>query len=307
MAEKIIKAIISLRLVIDYVFKNVFGKKGNEDLLEDFLNSIIYHDSDKKISGIKYLDPHNGKDFDEDKKSILDIKFEDSVGNLYDVEMQVYASPSYLIRSIYYVAKIFVSQARKGLPYKKFKKAVGISLIENTSAVRELFFEDDDYITKLLIQKENGHIKSDAVTLYLVDLSQFEHTSQKISDRGRKWLNLMLNSQYIDPDNPPEEYRGDKIFEKVFEELKRMIRTEEDVRTYNIRRDARDSQAAMMIEFEEFFEEKGRREGIQEGIEKGKIETVINLKNMRMGTSFIATATGLSEQEVEDILRDANL
>ncbi len=132
----------------------------------------------------------------------------------------------------------------------------------------------------------------------MVDLSQFENISQEISDRGKKWLNLMLNSQYMDPYNLLEEYRDDAIFEKVFEELRKMVETEEDVKMYNVRRDARDSYAAMMIDLEEFVEKKG----IQKGERNKAIEIAKIMKSMKHITRRdIVGATGLTEEEIDKL------
>ncbi len=53
--------------------------------------------------------------------------------------------------------------------------------------------------------------------------------------------------------------------------------------------------------------EVGRVEGRAEGEKKGEVNTAVNLKHMGMSLKFIMNATGLSKQEVEDILRDHTL
>ncbi len=60
---------------------------------------------------------------------------------------------------------------------------------------------------------------------------------------------------------------------------------------------------------------EGKTEGFAEGKAEGKAEckkvvarrVAINLKHMRMGLDVIMSATGLSKEEVEDILLDPNL
>ena len=56
-----------LPLVIDYVFKRVFAYKGNEDVLADFLESIL----NVKIEKLEVKNPEMMKNSREEKLGVL--------------------------------------------------------------------------------------------------------------------------------------------------------------------------------------------------------------------------------------------
>ena len=47
--------------------------------------------------------------------------------------------------------------------------------------------------------------------------------------------------------------------------------------------------------------EKGLEKGIEQGLEKGKIETARNFKRLGVSTDIIMQATGLSEEEIQQL------
>ena len=73
-----------LPLTNDYVFKRVFGKKGNENILKDLLEAIL----DIKIEKVEVQNPEIPKEAIEDKLSVLDIKAELNKNTIVDIEMQ---------------------------------------------------------------------------------------------------------------------------------------------------------------------------------------------------------------------------
>jgi len=56
-----------------------------------------------------------------------------------------------------------------------------------------------------------------------------------------------------------------------------------------------------MMESEERGLERGMKKGMEKGIEKGKIETARNLKQLGVSIDVIVQATGLSEEEVQQL------
>lgn len=95
----------------DYVFKRIFGKKGNESITRDFI---------EKVTGIKYeiinLDetPILESDLIGNKMGILDIKvLADNVNNI-DIEMQVAPNDYIADRILWYWAKMYSSSIESG-------------------------------------------------------------------------------------------------------------------------------------------------------------------------------------------------
>ena len=73
-------------LTEDYIFKRVFGKKENEDLLKDLLESIL----EIKIAQIEVIiGTEIEKEKIEDKLGIIDLKATINKETTVDIEIQV--------------------------------------------------------------------------------------------------------------------------------------------------------------------------------------------------------------------------
>lgn len=71
-------------LTEDYIFKRVFGKKGNEDLLKDLLESIL----EIKIQKIEVIiGPEVEKIRVEDKLGVIDLKATINENTTVDIEI----------------------------------------------------------------------------------------------------------------------------------------------------------------------------------------------------------------------------
>ena len=74
-----------MRLTVDYAFKRVFGRNGNEGILKDFLESIL----DIEIKDITIQNPEIPKNMRDSKIGILDVRAEINGKEIIEVEMQV--------------------------------------------------------------------------------------------------------------------------------------------------------------------------------------------------------------------------
>ena len=62
------------------------------------INSIVA--TEDQVVDIEILNPYNSRNFVRDKQSILDIKAKDSLGNYYDIEMQICNEGDYEERAL---------------------------------------------------------------------------------------------------------------------------------------------------------------------------------------------------------------
>ena len=56
---------------IDLVFKKIFGREENKDLLIALINATVGQES--QVADLTLLNPYNDKNFKDDKLSILDL------------------------------------------------------------------------------------------------------------------------------------------------------------------------------------------------------------------------------------------
>ena len=85
------KTVERLPLTNDYVFKRVFAKEGNENILKDLLEAVL----DIKIEKVEVQNPEIPKEAIEDKLSVLDIKAQLDEKTIVDIEMHFIELPKF--------------------------------------------------------------------------------------------------------------------------------------------------------------------------------------------------------------------
>ncbi len=78
-----------IRPMVDCVFKAIFGKKENRNLLINFLNAVLGLKEGKRVAEVTILNPYNEREFESGKLSIVDVKARDESGRTFQVEVQI--------------------------------------------------------------------------------------------------------------------------------------------------------------------------------------------------------------------------
>ena len=91
-----------VNLRIDFAFKQLFGTKGNEEILTGFLNAILEESLDAPITSLQLDDPHLHKSYEDDKLSILDLLATLDNGTQVNIEIQLRNTHDMVKRSLYY-------------------------------------------------------------------------------------------------------------------------------------------------------------------------------------------------------------
>ncbi|MBR1883687.1 MAG: Rpn family recombination-promoting nuclease/putative transposase [Clostridia bacterium] len=111
----------------DVIFKELFSKKGNEDLLIDLLSNIL----GEKITKIDITkDVSLNRDVYGEKYGILDIGAEIDGKKYVDIEMQV-AEDHYLLERLeYYASKRISHDLESGHGYNELREVIEIALVD---------------------------------------------------------------------------------------------------------------------------------------------------------------------------------
>ena len=78
---------LGIRPTVDFAFKLMLGSPEHTAITVHFLNAVL--DGSPRITRATILNPILGKEKDEDKLSILDVRAEDEFGRQFNIEMQV--------------------------------------------------------------------------------------------------------------------------------------------------------------------------------------------------------------------------
>ena len=270
---------------LDVVFKSIFSKKGNEDLLEDFLSSIL----GKKVKCKEVVkEARIGQERPDEKYGALDIKIMLETAEEIDVEMQVIDRGDIINRSIFYMSLLTSQGLSISQEYCEMRPKIVIFLLDFN------LFKYADILNQsyLCLKNHKEYEISNLQKYYFIELTKIEGLSAKNIMRLKKWIAFLNQDKEL-----LEMEKNDKIIKKAQAELEYLTGDDEVKRLAELRQKAiRDELASKRL---------GKEEGRREGRIEGKIEGIRNVaKNMideNIDINIISKVTGLSEKEIEDL------
>lgn len=300
-----------LSMKSDYVFGEFFSRKGNEDLLKDFLTSIM----DVKIDTIQVIKEANlGKITRENKFGVIDLKVTLNDGIVIDVELQVDDNHDWEKRVTYYLGKLIAIDLQEKQDYNKLKDVVVISILDyNLTNLPE-------YITEsIIVAKEHRDYELiKGIKYYFIELPKFRRKKPDMTKKLDQWLSFIdgRNKEAIEMAT-----RTNEQIEKAVQELMRLRGDKEVVAIADYRLKAKlnensakraaredglaEGRAQGLIEGRTQGIKEGRKEGRKEGKEEGREEEKIKIaKEMledNIGIEKIMKYTGLSRKIIEDL------
>lgn len=286
-----------MRLTVDYAFKRVFGRNGNEGILKDFLESIL----DIEIKDIIIQNPEIPKNMRDSKIGILDVRAEINGKEIIEVEMQVQNQYNIDKRSPIYITKIYSDQLKEGDSYVKVKKVAVINILNFN------YYERNSYHSvgrmKFENSKENekvdmGYILeeqyvTDDLEMHFIELPKFRKKNPDISSKLDQWLWLICGEE---EKIKMAKNENEKIKEAK-SELEKLEMSAEDRELYELRLKA--------IRDEINIRESGYTDGMKDGEEKGKkqksIEIAKNMLKKQIPLELIEELTGIPKEKIEKL------
>ena len=286
-----LKEVDMLPLSNDYVFKRIFGKGGNEKILESLLEAILKIN----IQKIEVKNPEIPKEAIDEKLSILDIKAEINENTIIDVELQVGNTTALERRLVVYNAKLIAGEIKVSEKYQKAKDTIVICIINDNVVKRNAYLslamlkyektEEIRYVN-MGYGKEEEYL-TDMVKYYIIELPKFKKKKPKVADLLEKWLYVIGGDRKMMEECKKE---NEEIKEAV-EQLTQMSADEYERELYEIRERSRLTYNTEMYE--------ARRKGIEEGKKQDRKEIAKKMKEKGTDITYIIEITGLTEEEIE--------
>ena len=91
------------------------GSEPWTDLTASLINAVLEPPPQQRLVEVELLNPYSEKMTLDDKLSILDIKAEDEMGRLINIEMQTAISAGLSQRLTYYAGRLYVGQMSEGM------------------------------------------------------------------------------------------------------------------------------------------------------------------------------------------------
>ncbi len=291
---------------VDFIFKNIFGTKDNQDLLLSFLNAVFEDAGQPLVESVEILNPFLEKDALSDKMSVLDVKARTPSGTLVNVEIQVRNERDMEKRTLYYWAKMFQGQLLIGQNYRDLHKAITINVLDFNYLPTTRY-----HSTFKICEEITGLVLTDLFEIHFIELRRLE--DQLAIGQHRQlvlWLLFLITQtskglEDLAMQEPAihkavsvlEFLSQDKRTRELYEERQKGLMTY----TANIE-GARE-------EGEQIGIQKGLAEGEQIGIQKGLAEgeqigiQKIAQAMLRAGDSVekIMIITGLTRSEIDTL------
>ena len=287
-----------LKMKSDIMFKAFYGRKENEEFLQDFLEAVL----EEKIKIKKVMhDVRLEQLAKEQKFGILDLGVELEDGEFINVEIQIKNYKNIEKRTTFYACKKLIEQLGPGEDYRQLKPTIIIAILDYS------FIKLPEYITETVrVAKEHREYEiNNDVKYYYIELEKFRNQNPDMTKRINQW------SAFLDMERSDLLEMACKENDKVkraVENYEDLTGDEEVKRLAEIRLMSKlEEKSALDCAREDGIEE-GKKIGREIGREQERRETIEKLrkiakklKEQKMQTKQIAEITGLSEEEIEDL------
>lgn len=278
-----------LPLTSDIVFKRVFAKEGNEDILKSLLEAIL----EISIQKLIVKNPEIPRNLYDQKASILDIKVEIDQNTICDIEIQVKDLKNIKRRSTYYMARLFSDDLKKGEDYKKIKNTIVINLLNfetyhrnSYHNIAHLKFEKTKEEEKVdMGYEQEEEIASKELEMHFIEIPKFIKKDPEAKTKLEKWLWLLAGRE----DKLEMAKKKDEDIKKAMDIIEEMSMDEKEWDLCRAREIA-------ILDYN-----TGILEAKEEGERKKQLEIAKKMLDLKISIDKIEKATGLTKKEIEEL------
>ena len=179
-----------LKPLNDFIFKKLFGEKGDEPMLLSFLNAILNRTQKEELTEIEIIENKElTKELIEDKTGRIDVRAKTIKGGQIDIEVQLADQDNMNKRTLFYWGKLYLEGIKQGEDYRKLTKVITINLLDFR------FLETKDYHSSFHlwedIQKE--YMLTDLVEIHFIELPKFREIGDTHYENEalKRWLTFL--------------------------------------------------------------------------------------------------------------------
>ena len=293
--EKKEKIEFEVTLKNDYLFKRLLGAEENKAILQNFLECVL-NIPHKEIEEIELLDKELKKDLIDEKTGILDVKIRFKNKTIINIEIQNLWDESFVNRTLFYWAKIYIEEFRRGEDYSELRKCITINIVAKG------FDLNDKIHSKYLLKEEESSEKlTDIMELHFLNLEKARE-EKDIDDPLVRWL------LFIDSNSKEERCmlaENSPVLKILNEKVNILNLNPTEKKLYESRMMLKSDIVSISNSQFRKGKEEGREEGIKEGIEKGEKKAKVAMAKMMKENKYnvleIIKLTGLNSKEIEKL------
>ena len=286
-----------LPLTSDIVFKRVFSKEGNEDILKALLEAIL----EIPIQDVVVKNPELPRNLYESKAGILDVKVEIDKNIICNIEMQVKDLKNMDKRSTYYMSRILSDELKKNEKYTEVKNTIVINLLNfefykrnSYHSIAHMKFEKtkEKAFIDLGYQNED-EIATQDLEMHFIEIPKFVKKNPEANTKLEQWLWLIAGRE----EKLEMAKKENKEIKKAMDIIDEMSMDEKEWELYQSRK------MAIMDYNTGIYEakEEGKEEGLKEGERRKQIEIAKELLKLGMSIEDIQKATKLTIEEIKKL------
>ena len=291
----------------DWGFKRIFGDK---DLLINFLNSLL--NGERVITDLRYMNNERESEQLEQRKVVYDLYCETETGEHIIVEMQNRWQEFFRDRALFYSAKSIVEQSKTGKKWKfQLTPVYGVFFLNFL-----LDGDESDYFCRdvSLIDKNTGKVFNEKLRHFYIELPRFAKSENHCDNFFEYWIYNLVNMNNLErisfkdqdaiftrleqiasqANLSPEERRRYETEWKIYNDYFNTIESAE-------KRAQEEGLAKGLAKGLARGLEEGLAKGVEEGEKKKNLENARNFKMLGVSTDIIMKATGLSQNEIEQL------
>ncbi|MFZ4081741.1 MAG: Rpn family recombination-promoting nuclease/putative transposase, partial [Pirellula sp.] len=180
---------IGVRPWIDFAFRKIFGKRGNEICLISLLDSVL--ELPVLIDSIEFKNPFSMKDYEGDKQVCVDVKATDQEGRIFVVEIQLVVNLSFAKRALFYACSAYADQLGKGQGYGELKATYCVCLL-----MRRLWDDRQLHHQFRLVERTSGRVLEESIEIHTVELSKYNGRGESVRSAGvlEQWCYWIKNA-----------------------------------------------------------------------------------------------------------------
>ncbi|MDR2233312.1 MAG: Rpn family recombination-promoting nuclease/putative transposase [Tannerella sp.] len=301
----------------DLTFKRIFGE--HPELLIKFLNAVMPFEPGRHIETVTYLPSEMLPDSPTRKYSIVDVRCIDNADRQFIVEMQMYWDGAFTNRLVFNAGKAYVRQLERGENYQLLQPVYTLAILNENFDLKT----DRFYHHYRIVNRENTDEVIPGLEFVLVELTD-KFRPETATDRKLAvlWLRFLKEVGENMLELPPE-MQADAYISRAAGLCEEGAFTPEELAAYDrywdIIRTEKTLYYGALMKGEAIGLEKGEAIGLEKGeaiglekgeaigLEKGEAivfeKVVINSKEAGYSLNEIASISGLSTEQIIEILK----
>ena len=254
---------IGIRAWIDFAFRKIFGKPGNEICLISLLNAVLRFPH--PVVSVEYLNPFGIKDFETDKLICVDVKATDQLGRVFIVEIQIVVQSSFAKRAVFYAC------------------------------------DDQLHHQFRLVDRESGRVLDDSIEIHTVELAKYNGALSDVRSASvlEQWAYWIKNSSEHTVEELQELLPGLE-FLRATGELNAIREITEEKQMVDAREKASLDIQSNLIDARQEGRQEGIEIGEQRDDQRGKLKASIQIYEELLSDS-VTSESVLSSRSTEEL------